>query len=64
MHRATAARQLRHARDQLVAATREHLRSALGVSESELESIMRVFTSVADITLREGLARPQKSETR
>jgi len=62
VHRATAARQIRSAREQLVAATRERMRTALRVSESELESIMRVFTSIAEVTLRDALARPQKSE--
>lgn len=53
VHRATAARQLKHARATLVEATRERMRVALGVGESELDSIFRVLVSMADVTLRE-----------
>jgi RNA polymerase sigma-70 factor (ECF subfamily) len=64
VHRATAARQLRAAREKLVAATRERMRIALGVGETELDSIFRVLVSMADVTLREILepARPRKSD--
>jgi RNA polymerase sigma-70 factor, ECF subfamily len=61
VHRATAARQLKQARDALVAATRERMRVALGVGETELESIFRVLVSMADVTLRE-IMRPRKSD--
>src|SRR5439155_4329771 len=62
VHRATAARQLRAARQTLVDATRERLRVALGASASELESILRVLMSMADVTLRHVLGRrPQES---
>jgi RNA polymerase sigma-70 factor (ECF subfamily) len=57
VHRATAARQLRAAREALIAGTRERMRLALGASASELESIMRLLVSVADVTLRHVLAR-------
>jgi len=57
VHRATAARQLKQARAALVEATRVRLRAALGVSESELESILRGVMSMADVTLRTLLAR-------
>ncbi len=62
VHRATAARQLERARRRLVDTTREHMRISLGVSETELESIMRVLMSMADVTLRHVLARPRKTE--
>ena len=60
VHRATAARQLKQARSTLVEATRERMRVALGVGESELDSIFRVLVSMADVTLREilGSRRP------
>lgn len=61
VHRATAARQLKQARTTLVAATRERMRIALGVGETELESIFRVLVSMADVTLRE-IMRPRKSD--
>ena len=57
VHRATAARQLKQARTTLVDATRERMRIALRVSETELESIMRMIMSLADITLQQVLAR-------
>jgi RNA polymerase sigma-70 factor, ECF subfamily len=57
VHRATAARQLKQARGVLVAATRVRLRDALGVTESELESILRGIMSLADVTLRTLLAK-------
>jgi len=63
VHRATAARQLKAARANLIEATRERMRVALGVSETELESIMRMIQSLADVTLRKVLGRPpRKSE--
>ncbi len=62
VHRATAARQLKQARANLIDGTRERMRVALGVSETELESIMRMIQSMADMTLRKVLARPRKSE--
>ena len=57
IHRATAARQLKHARDTLVAATRIRMRAVLGVGETELESILGGVMSLADVTLRQALAR-------
>jgi RNA polymerase sigma-70 factor, ECF subfamily len=63
VHRATAARQLKAARATLVAATRDRMRVALSISESELESIMRMIHSMADITLGHVLrATPRDSE--
>ncbi len=63
VHRATAARQLKEARATLVAATRERMRVTLAISESELESIMRMIHSMADITLGQVLrATPRNSE--
>lgn len=57
MHRATAARQLNRARRVLADATRERMRVALGVSERELESILRVLMSMTAVTLQQVLAR-------
>ena len=57
VHRATAARRLNQARATLVAATRDRMRAALGISAVELESILRGILSMADITLRQVLAR-------
>jgi len=56
VHRATAARQLNQARATLVEATRQRMRVALRVSETELESILRVIMSMAEVTLRQILA--------
>jgi RNA polymerase sigma-70 factor (ECF subfamily) len=57
IHRATAARQLKQAREHLVAATRECMRANLRVSDSELDSIMRMITGLADLTLQHVLGR-------
>ncbi len=66
VHRATAARQLNQARATLVAATRDRMRLALRVSETELESILRVIMSMAEVTLRQilvkGRGHAQESE--
>ena len=63
VHRATAARQIKQARATLVAKTREQMRLALGIGETELDSIFRVLVSMADVTLREMFrSEPQKSE--
>jgi RNA polymerase sigma-70 factor (ECF subfamily) len=61
VHRSTIARRLEHARATLVAATRDHMRATLAISQSELESIMRMIRSLCDVTLRHAL-RPQNSE--
>ncbi|MDQ3369169.1 MAG: transcriptional regulator [Myxococcota bacterium] len=53
VHRATAARQLKQAREHLVAKTRERMRVGLGIGETELDSIFRLLLSRADVTLRE-----------
>ncbi len=63
VHRSTAARRLEQARAALIAGTRDRMRVALAISESELESVMRVIHSLTDVTLREALgATPRKSE--
>jgi RNA polymerase sigma-70 factor (ECF subfamily) len=62
VHRATAARQLKQTRTALVATTRERMRIALGIGETELDSIFRVLVSMADVTLRE-ILRPQPRKT-
>lgn len=51
VHRSTAARRLEHARAALVAATRDRMRVTLAISESELESILRMLQSLTDLTL-------------
>ncbi len=43
IHRSTAARRLVGAKDALVAATRESLRDSLGISETEVRSIIRLI---------------------
>ena len=58
VHRSTVARRLELARETLVAATRERMRAELDISESELDSIMRVLT---DVTIRHAL-EPRKTE--
>jgi RNA polymerase sigma-70 factor (ECF subfamily) len=63
VHRSTAARRLEQARATLVTATRDRMRATLAITESELESIMRMIHSVCDVTLRHALAaRPRISE--
>lgn len=55
VHRATVGRQLRQARELLIAATRDRLREILGVSEPELDSILRGAMSLSELTLRQVL---------
>jgi RNA polymerase sigma-70 factor (ECF subfamily) len=45
IHRATAARRVRRARDHLVAATRRGLADKLQLHQTELESVMRLIES-------------------
>jgi RNA polymerase sigma-70 factor (ECF subfamily) len=56
VHRATAARQLRAARETLVTATRDHMCAVLAISPSEVESVMRIIRGMTDLTLRHALA--------
>jgi RNA polymerase sigma-70 factor (ECF subfamily) len=51
VHRSTAARRLEAARDALVAVTRERMRATLAITDSELESILRMLHSLTDLTL-------------
>src|SRR5439155_1045051 len=44
-----------------VCAARLALRATLGVTEAELDSIMRALASVAEVTLRTVLARPRET---
>jgi RNA polymerase sigma-70 factor (ECF subfamily) len=46
-HRATAARWLNAARDQLATGTRRHLKAALGIEDTELESLLRLIRTEA-----------------
>lgn len=57
IHRATAARRLRQARETLVLATRDRMRETLALSESELESVMRMIRNLTDFTLHGVLGR-------
>jgi RNA polymerase sigma-70 factor (ECF subfamily) len=61
VHRSTVARRLELARETLVTSTRERMRAELAISESELDSIMRVLT---DVTIRQALelGSPRKTE--
>jgi len=61
VHRATAARRLKLARETLVLATRDRMRVSLALSESELESVMRMIRSLTDFTLH-GVLGARKSE--
>lgn len=51
VHRATAARWVKQAQEKLATETRTELRRRLGVTDSELESILRVVQSSFDTTL-------------
>jgi RNA polymerase sigma-70 factor (ECF subfamily) len=51
VHRSTAARRLEQARAELVTATRDRMRATLAISESELESILRMIQSLTELTL-------------
>lgn len=55
VHRATAARWVGRAREHLLAGTRERLAAALGTTDEELDSILRLIQSRLDITLRSQL---------
>jgi RNA polymerase sigma-70 factor (ECF subfamily) len=60
VHRATAARQLRHARRALADATRQRMQIALGIGGRELDSILRVLMSMTDAALQEIFARDRR----
>lgn len=62
VHRATAARQLKQARTDLVTATRDRMCLALALSPSELDSVLRMIQSLTDVSLKQLLGRPQKAE--
>jgi RNA polymerase sigma-70 factor (ECF subfamily) len=52
VHRATAARWLARARDELIAATRRELEARLAITPDDLESILRLIASQVDLSLR------------
>ena len=52
VHRATAARWVARARDQLLRGTRERLAGALGLPDSELDSILELVSSRLELSLR------------
>jgi RNA polymerase sigma-70 factor (ECF subfamily) len=51
VHRATAARRVQRARDELVVGVRATLIAQLGVSDAEIDSVMRLVESQLDITM-------------
>jgi RNA polymerase sigma-70 factor (ECF subfamily) len=55
VHRSTAARQVKQARESLIHRTRERMRVALQIGPSELDSIFRVMMSMTFMTLRDVL---------
>ena len=59
VHRATAARWIAAARDQLIDATRRALRKRLQVTDLSLDSILRLIASQVDLSLR-GLLQPDR----
>lgn len=56
VHRATAARWIAKAREQLAAKTRLHLRDRLSISESQFHSIVRLIESQMDLSVDRLLA--------
>lgn len=52
VHRATAARRVRKATDELVAVTRDRLAARLGIDPKEVSSILRLVQSQIELTLR------------
>jgi RNA polymerase sigma-70 factor (ECF subfamily) len=58
IHRATAARRLVRAREQLLAGVRAAMSERLGVSGEELESLVRAISSRLDASLARLLATP------
>jgi RNA polymerase sigma-70 factor (ECF subfamily) len=58
VHRATAARWLRDARESLISDTFARLGAALGMSETELHSLVRVVRSEVEVSLGGFLAGP------
>jgi RNA polymerase sigma-70 factor (ECF subfamily) len=59
VHRATIARQLARAREQVLALTRAHLRARVG-SESQVDSLLRLGTSDLGLSLRSVLASEKR----
>jgi RNA polymerase sigma-70 factor (ECF subfamily) len=57
VHRATAARQVNQARAKLIEATRDRMRVTLRVTDAELQSILRMIVTMADVTLRQLLGK-------
>ncbi|MFO0552725.1 MAG: sigma-70 family RNA polymerase sigma factor [Polyangiaceae bacterium] len=56
VHRATAARRVQNAREDLLASTRRRLVTALRMSQAELESVMRLIESQLHVSLERLLA--------
>jgi RNA polymerase sigma-70 factor (ECF subfamily) len=52
VHRATAARWVARAREQLLHGTRERLAAALGLADAELDSILQLVASRLEVSLR------------
>ncbi len=62
IHRATVARTLAQARAELIEATRRELGASLGVSDDELNSMVRAADSRIDLSLSRVLARPDLAD--
>jgi RNA polymerase sigma-70 factor (ECF subfamily) len=62
VHRATAARWIAKAREQLATKTRAHLRERLSISESQFHSIVRLIESQMDLSMERLLATAHGDE--
>jgi len=62
IHRATVARALAQAREELIAATRRELGAALGLPDDQLDSIVRGADSRIELSLSRVLAAPALAE--
>lgn len=62
VHRATAARWIAKAREQLATKTRAHLRERLSISESQFHSIVRLIESQMDLSMERLLATADGDE--
>ncbi len=63
VHRATAARWISKAREQLATKTRGHLRKRLSISDSQFQSIVRLIESQMDLSMERLLATAHGDES-
>ena len=61
VHRTSAARWLREAREALASGTRRRLRNQLDIGSDELDSVMRLIRSRLDVSLTRHLRRPEEN---